>query len=110
MIYLQNDTELQRVRFPRSRGDKAVGSACRLTLTGGVSGAVELETELTDGGEAGFYYQFDLQLPEGFAAGEYGYEITRSGETLATGLATVGDYRRNMTEYDKKVRYGQYEF
>jgi hypothetical protein len=109
MIYLQNDTELQRVRFPRSRGDKAVGASCLLTLTGGVSGAVALETELTDSAEMDFYYQFDLQLPAGLADGEYGYELTRGGETLGTGLVTVGDYRRNLTEFDKKVRYGQYE-
>lgn len=110
MIYLRNTTEVQQVRLPRSRGDKAVGATYRLALTSGVSGAVEFEGELTDGAELSFYYQFDLQLPADLPSGEYGYELTRAGETMATGLVAVGDYERKMTEFDKKVRYEQYEF
>ena len=69
----------------------------------------EYSFEVTDLQTSHLYYNIALQLPGGLDAGEYNYQLVSGDEILSSGLAIVGEYGREFTEYAKSIEYEQYE-
>ena len=112
MIYLDNTTDAQAVLIPRN-GDTPAGD---ITLT--ARNTVDLTTPIAVGvldlKTSQLYYNVSLVLPEGLPDGEYQYELTAGGETLASGLLGIGVQPRctdpeRVVEYKKDITYQQYE-
>ena len=69
----------------------------------------EYSFEVTDLQTSHMYYNIALVLPESIDPGEYNYQLVSGGDILSNGLAIVGEYGRELTEYEKTIEYEQYE-
>lgn len=108
MVYLLIQKEKQIVSVPRSDGNEEKPGAMTLKLT---RGGVETSfSELLDFGSNALNYIFELEGTEGLVVGEYDYcLINAEGEEISVGVATAGDYIRDVNEIPgnrKIVEYG----
>ena len=58
-------------------------------------------TELTDLCTSAFFYQFNVNLPEGLLDGQYEYALMDGDKVLATGILQVGSFEPTKTTYNK---------
>lgn len=79
-----------------------------LIITSTIDKVEIFHQEVTDKGESGMNYTFDIALPDGIASGEYEYKLVDGEEVLSTGLISIGDLRA-VGQYEKEVTYKQYE-
>lgn len=61
---------------------------------------VEYSFEVTDNGGGGFFYSFDIELPEGIDDGEYEYRLYDGEDEKAVGLVRIGDYTMDTVQYE----------
>lgn len=130
MIYLRNITDEQRILLPvaLTAGEPAgvytfelfstvnrekvvdltLGEVFKGSFDASFSAAFDAFKRGPAGETTGNYYAFNLGLPAGLPDGEYEYRLTNAGETIASGVVTVGDYTNESTEYNKDVTYEQY--
>lgn len=79
-----------------------------LIITSTIDKVEIFHQEVTDKGESGMNYTFDIALPDGIASGEYEYKLVDGEEVLSTGLISIGDLK-GVKEYNKEVTFKQYE-
>lgn len=106
MIYLQNITTAQTVTIPRTTETQG---AMSMILRSTVDNSIVTQTGVVNTANSRLYWEFAVTLPAGLDRGEYQYEVTQGGETIACGLATIGDYVRESADYHKTIQYGQYQ-
>lgn len=105
MLYLDHTTDPQPVRIPREEG--SAGGTLFLTLRSTVDqSTVTLTPTVT--GDGHHYFHLTAALPQGMTEGEYEYTLLADGETVASGLAIVGDYSTERTTYNNDITYEQY--
>jgi hypothetical protein len=105
MIYVSNTGDMQIISVPRS-----FHSLNGLTYHLKISQAdrVIYNTNLADLGGSWLYYNFQINLPEDVASGEYEYLLTNeSGETMSAGIMVVEWERPDHEEFVKFVEYEQ---
>ena len=132
MIYLQNTTEIQRIRIPadgaKMAGDLTLSLVNVINRGAGVSSTFDPRIYLVDAsGEyvhdadgqqvvvqgppdrTRLYYVVDVELPDGMPDGEYEYTVTVDDVRVSVGLAYVGTPAAVVKEYDNTVQYEQYK-
>lgn len=113
MLYIANTTEAQAVFIPRNyEGASPEDLAFRLSST--LDHSVPLDCSVIGLDFSAFYYSVALTLPEGVADGEYKYELTGGGQTLATGLLFVGARDRGTApagtkQFNENITYKQFD-
>lgn len=106
MIYLRNTTDAQVMFIPRNGGTPQGDLVFRARNT--IDLAVEVNRAVTDLRTSDLYLNVAIELPVGLPDGEYEYTLL-SGETrVSSGLLVIGEYAK-PSEYDKEIRYEQYE-
>lgn len=131
MIYLQNTTEVQRIRIPadgtKRTGDLALSLVNVINRGEAVQSIFDPRIYLVDANgnyvhdqegnqvivvgpedRTRLYYVVDVELPGGMPNGEYEYTVTAGGERVSIGLAYVGEFAADVQEYIKPVEYEQY--
>jgi len=105
MIYLENTTSAQSVRFPSAQWSNAgqrrlpITAARILTLTNTATRKVEHMQSFRTIVEESCYITLQVALTEVIPNGEYEYILTAGDDvTLGKGIAQVGEYSRRMTE------------
>lgn len=107
MIYLSHTTTPQQVLIPKNIPTSA-GVVFVLISTITLNKVYEVTT--ADANTYKGYYTIGVELPNTIAEGEYSYLLrATNGNTLSQGLAIVGDYDVEHTEYNKTIEYKQYE-
>lgn len=115
MIYLANITDAQAVAIPLEEPWALPGEGEIYTLTlrstfNAADIAVTYNGSDDDGiSEFGHYALVDIELPADLPDGSYEYRFCDpSGQVVASGCVTIGDYAPDVTRYDKTVEYEQY--
>lgn len=107
MIYLEHTEDERSVLVPLPAETGGGG----LTLV--VRSAVNLTEARFAGGSRtdprSMYAEFPVALPAGFPAGSCEYRVEEDGETVASGVAQVGEYGSGDMQYEKDTTYEQYE-
>lgn len=107
MLNILNTTDPQVLLVPTSEAI-IPEEPLVLVLNGTVSHKM-YEFEVTDLQTSRLYYNIALELPQGLEPGEYNYRLASGCAVLSCGLAIVGEYKREITEYEKPIQYEQYE-
>lgn len=105
MIYVSNTGDVQIISVPRS-----FHRPNGLTYDLKVSQADKAiyATNLKDLGGSWLYYNFQIELPDDLASGEYDYTLTdESGEVMSAGIMVVEWERPDLGETVKFVEYEQ---
>lgn len=105
MVYFKDTTRAQRVFIPRQTAGAAPALSVELTNTTSKDVTVMKAADLAI---SALFYCVEVSLPEGMRAGEYEYRVIIGGETMTTGLATVGKYRAGFTQFVKPIVYEQF--
>lgn len=128
MIYIENTTDLQRMRIPVSVADtNALGATYRFILYNTINLSRPLEEYVRTGGDfnndfsldfaisgdlrlsdGGSFYLFDLGLYETLPTGSYEYAFIGGEKILSKGVAMVGEIKNNDEQYNKEIQYEQY--
>lgn len=108
MIYLKNKTGRQGLRVPVSGLGEGDGTpAFRLRSTTGNKDVYDADWQ--DGVAEVDYLRGTVGLPAGLKDGEYEYELSQDGQTLARGVAQVGDYKAvPVQRSDETITFNQY--
>lgn len=111
MIYLENITARQQVRFPwvgitpentEGWGTLKIWS----TTDAGTVYDAEWEAAVI---EDAVYVKGDLVLPAGLADGEYEYRLELNGQVLGTGVCRIGEYAPvPVQKSDATITFKQY--
>lgn len=75
-----------------------------LELTNNVSKAT-YSFEVTDLGNGGIFYSFDIELQDGMADGDYEYRLYEDGKEKGVGIVRIGDYKADTTQYNNHTNY-----
>lgn len=75
----------------------------RLILTNNLT-KVEVNLEVNDLGSTANFYHFEIALPTGLLDGEYSYRLYDNSKLVANGLIQIGEYERNIVEYNDKKK------
>ena len=106
MIYVANTGDTQIISLPRSFHCQN-GIIYHLEISR--QGEVIYATNLTDLGGSWLYYNFQIDLPDYVASGEYEYLLTtENGDVMSKGIMVVQWDRPEHEEYVKFVEYEQY--
>lgn len=105
MIYLSNTTDAQVAFIPR---DTDIAGTLFFTMRSTVDLDTPLTATVVDLRVWRTVYAVAVILPEGIQTGEYEYKLEAGGNVVSTGVLIVGDYKTDITEYDKQIRYEQY--
>lgn len=127
MIYIENSTERQGIYVPVSyknpEGDiehyrfllfntvnlaKSVDEILRTADFNNdfnADFALEAEPIVSKGGQ---YYFFTIELPENMVTGTYEYALMHGYALLSRGVAMVGEFKNNDSQYHKDIEYEQY--
>lgn len=106
MIYLENITSMQIVEIPRTM---ATTGQLSLTIKGTLTHETIFSANVTDDGTSAGYYRFNIGLPNSVQKGEYEYTLKKGTEVITSGVAIVGEYAGDTTQYnDSEMNYKQY--
>lgn len=69
------------------------------------------EARFGNGSRSGrsLYAEFPVALPQGAPEGSYEYRVEEGGETVASGVAQVGEYGSGDVQYERDTAYEQYD-
>lgn len=106
MVYVSNTGDTQIISLPRSFHRQ---NGLRYHLKISQADKEIYATNLTDLGGSWLYYNFQIDLPEEMASGEYEYLLTaENGDVMSEGIMVVQWERQEHEEYVKFVEYEQY--
>lgn len=108
MIYLTNTTEAQVAYVPRDT-EVPDGTTLHFKMRSTVDLDIIVNALVIDMGLHRVYYNVALQLPEDTTPGEYEYTMTADDEIISTGIVIVRDGGHAVTEYNKDIKYEQYQ-
>lgn len=113
MLYIANTTEAQAVFIPRNyEGEAPEDLAFSLRST--LDHTRPVDCGVLDLQVSALYYDVAFTLPGGVADGEYRYDLTGGGQTLATGLLFVGARDRGTApagtkQFNENITYKQFD-
>jgi hypothetical protein len=106
MVYVSNTGDTQIISLPRSFHRQ---NGLRYHLKISQADKAIYATNLTDLGGSWLYYNFQIDLPEEMASGEYEYRLTaENGDVMSEGIMVVQWERQEHEEYVMFVEYEQY--
>lgn len=131
MIYLQNTTDIQRIRIPadgaKLTGDVTLSLVNVINRGDGVTSTFDPQIYLVDADgqyvhdadgqqivvqgpedRTLLFYVCDVELPDGMPDGEYEYTVTVGDVRVSIGLAYVGEPAPVVQNYENTVEYEQY--
>ena len=107
MVYIDITNEHPSVFIPANDW-KYEGVGLALSVKNTTDGQV-LEMPIVSSNAAGFLVCIQLQLPDGFHAGEWQYKLTGTGGFIATGLLVAFDGERTpAVQYNSENNVIQY--
>lgn len=106
MIYLRHTNEAQLLYVPKNGTDATEN--LRIFIEDTVDHNV-VTFEVVDIAVTERYFRFAVVVPDDVACGEYQYQLKSGDVCLSCGLLIVTDDEGQAKQYNKTIKYKQYE-
>lgn len=104
MLYIANTTEAQTLYIPKNITGEGELS---LIIRGTVS-REEIPVTIEEVEALNDYLEISAQLPREITPGEYLYIVKAGEQVIGTGLAMVGDFIAERSQFQMNVNFSQY--